>query len=84
MIDLEKFDDFLNYELWLKNAILRKIIIINYKKYYKNNKTILDYEECLSELGYYDITIENISRYITNWNYRVSMDKKVEKYEKRC
>lgn len=84
MIDLVKFDNFLNYELWLKTAISRKIIIINYKKYYKERKSVIEFEECLSNLGYYDITIENISRYIMNWNYRQEMDKKVEKhYEKR-
>lgn len=84
MIDLKKFDDYLNYELWLTSKIMRKIIIMNYKKYFDKNKTILDFEQCLFDLGYYDITINNISRYITNWNHREEMDKKVEKNEKRC
>lgn len=83
MVDLKKFEDYLNYELWLKPEILRKIVLINYKRYYKQKKTILEFEECLSNLGYYDITIENIARYLTNYNHRIEMDKKVKKYEKR-
>ena len=83
MIDLEKFDDFLNYELYLTSKIPRKIIIINYKKFFKQNKSILDFEQHLYNLGFYEITIQNISKYITNWNYRNEMDKKVMKNEKR-
>lgn len=77
MIDLEKFDNFLNHELYLKQSISRKIIIMAYKKHYKEHKNITEFENSLLQLGYYEITIENISRYITNWNYRNKIDKKV-------
>lgn len=76
--ELELFDDFLD-SLYIKKKGDRKRIIMIYTRLFKKKKTIKEFEEKLEELGWDEITIMNISRYIINWNYRIEEDKKNER-----
>lgn len=82
-VDLVELDKFLNKELYLRPKVKRQVIITIYKRYLKLNKTINDLEECLYDLNFDEITIDNISKYIINWNYRKEMNRRCLN-EKKC
>ena len=82
-VDLVEFDKFLDKELYLRPKIKRQIVITNYKRYLKQNKNINDLEECLYDLNFDEITIENISKYLINGNYRNEMNRRCSN-EKEC
>lgn len=78
--DLEKFDTYLD-SLYIKKKTDRKKIISLYKRLYKKNKNIIDFESELEKLNWDEITINNISNYVINWNYRNSENRRLS--EKR-
>lgn len=80
--ELKLFDLFLD-SLYIKKKIDRNKIINIYRKLFKQRKTIIEFEKELEELGWDEITIKNISRYITNWNYREEENKKIWKNKKK-
>lgn len=82
-VDLVELDKFLDKELYLRPKVKRQVIITIYKRYLKLNKTINDLEECLYDLNFDEITIDNISKYIINWNYRKEMNRRCLN-EKKC
>ena len=77
-IDLIQFNDYLD-SLYIKRKMDRKKIINIYRKLLKQQKSITEFEERLEELGWDEITIKNISRYILVWNYRKREDEKIWK-----
>lgn len=82
-VDMVEFDKFLDKELYLRPKVKRQVVITNYKRYLKSNKSIKDLEECLYDLNFDEITIGNISKYIINWNYRNQMNRRCVD-EKKC
>lgn len=82
-VDLVELDKFLDKELYLRPKVKRQVVITIYKRYLKLNKTINDLEECLYDLNFDEITIDNISKYIINWNYRKEMNRRCLN-EKKC
>lgn len=76
--ELKLFDLFLD-SLYIKKKIDRNKIINIYRKLFKQRKTIIEFEKELEELGWDEITIKNISRYITNWNFRKDENEKIWK-----
>lgn len=66
---MEEFDLFLD-SLYIKKKTDRNKIIALYKRLLRQKKNVLDFEKELEELGWDEITIDNISHYVTNWNYR--------------
>lgn len=77
-IDLIQFNDYLD-SLYIKRKMDRNKIINIYRRLSKQQKSITEFEEKLEELGWDEITIMNISRYIVNWNYRIEENKKNER-----
>ncbi len=77
-IDLIQFNDYLD-SLYIKRKMDRNKIINIYRKLFKQQKSITEFEERLEELGWDEITIKNISRYILVWNYRKREDEKIWK-----
>lgn len=77
-IDLIQFNDYLD-SLYIKRKMDRNKIINIYKKLFKQQKSITEFEERLEKLGWDEITIKNISRYILVWNYRKREDEKIWK-----
>lgn len=82
MMDLKSFDNFLE-SLYIKKKFDRNKIINLYKKLLKQKKSIIDFETGLEELGWEEITIQNISRYIMIWNYRKKENEKLWKNKKK-
>lgn len=80
--ELKLFDLFLD-SLYIKRKIDRNKIINIYRKLFKQRKTIIEFEKELEELGWDEITIINISRYITNWNFRKDENEKIWKNKKK-
>ncbi len=76
--ELKLFDLFLD-SLYIKKKIDRNKIINIYRKLFKQRKTIIEFEKELEELGWNEITVSNISRYITNWNFRKDENEKIWK-----
>ena len=76
--ELKLFDLFLG-SLYIKRKIDRNKIINIYRKLFKQRKTIIEFEKELEELGWDEITVNNISRYITNWNFRKDENEKIWK-----
>jgi hypothetical protein len=76
--ELKLFDLFLD-SLYIKKKIDRNKIINIYRKLFKQRKTIIEFEKELEELGWDEITVNNISRYITNWNFRKDENEKIWK-----
>lgn len=76
--ELKLFDLFLD-SLYIKRKIDRNKIINIYRKLFKQRKTIIELEKELEELGWDEITVNNISRYITNWNFRKDENEKIWK-----
>ena len=77
-IDLKQFNEYLD-SLYIKKKMDRNKIINIYRKLFKQQKSITEFEERLEELGWDEITIKNISRYILVWNYRKREDEKIWK-----
>lgn len=67
--ELKLFDMYLD-SLYIKKKMDRNKVINIYRKLFKQQKSITEFEERLEELGWDEITVNNISRYITNWNFR--------------
>lgn len=82
MIDLKAFDNFLE-SLYIKKKVDRNKIINLYKKLLKQKKSIIDFETGLEELGWEEITIQNITNYVLIWNYRKKEDEKLWKNKKK-
>lgn len=80
-IDLELFDKWLNEEIYIKLKRDRNKIINTYKKFVSQDKTINDYEAELENLGWSEITIDNISNYLMIWNKRIEENQKIMKKE---
>lgn len=80
--ELKLFDLFLD-SLYIKKKIDRNKIINIYRKLFKQRKTIIEFEKELEELGWDEITVNNISRYITNWNFRKDENEKIWKNKKK-
>lgn len=88
MIDLVKFDKWLQFRRYITRKEDRKKIISIYKRLFKEKKNILDFEAELEKIFYsnknatmsfdYEITIADISKYILNTFYRRKEDEKVE------
>ena len=79
-MNFDLFKLYLEKELYLNK--IQSIIITNItKKYYKEKRTIKELEEYLEKLGFYDITINNISQYLLFSNYRYEMDRKLVKFQ---
>lgn len=74
--NLEKFDTYLD-SLYIKKKTDRNKIIALYKRLFKQKKNILDFEKELEKLGWDEITINNITYYVTNWNYRDKENRKL-------
>lgn len=77
-IDLKQFNEYLD-SLYIKRKMDRNKIINIYRKLFKQQKSITEFEERLEELGWDEITIKNISRFILVWNYRKREDEKIWK-----
>lgn len=77
-IDLIQFNDYLD-SLYIKRKTDRNKIINIYRRLFKQQKSIAEFEEKLEELGWDEITIKNISRYILVWNYREEENKRIWK-----
>lgn len=79
-MNFDLFKLYLEKELYLNK--IQSIIITNItKKYYKEKRTIKELEEYLEKLGFYDITINNISQYLLFANYRYEIDRKLVKFQ---
>lgn len=76
--ELKLFDLFLE-SLYIKKKIDRNKIINIYRKLFKQRQTVIEFEKELEELGWDEITVNNISRYITNWNFRKDENEKIWK-----
>lgn len=76
-IDIELFDKWLNERRYIKKKSDRKRIISTYKRLIKNGKSINDFEEELDRLGWCDITINEISKYLLYYKYRNDENKKM-------
>lgn len=81
MIDLKAFDNFLE-SLYIKKKVDRNKIINLYKRLLKQKKSIIDFETSLEELGWEEITIQNITSYVLIWNFRKKEDEKLWKNKK--
>lgn len=75
---MEEFNKYLD-SLYIKKKTDRNKIIALYKRLFKQKKTILDFEKELEKLGWEEITINNISHYVSNWNYRNKENGKLNK-----
>jgi hypothetical protein len=82
MIDLKAFDNFLE-SLYIKKKVDRNKIINLYKRLLKQKKSIINFETGLEELGWEEITIQNITNYVLIWNYRKKEDEKLWKNKKK-
>lgn len=82
MIDLKAFDNFLE-SLYIKKKADRNKIINLYKRLLKQKKSIINFETGLEELGWEEITIQNITNYVLIWNYRKKEDEKLWKNKKK-
>lgn len=78
IIDLCTFDLWLNNELYIKAKYKRNKIISLYKRFLNQNVSIKKLEYELDNLGYDEITYNNISRYILYPEYRYKENKKME------
>lgn len=76
-IDTNLFDKWLNERRYIKKKTDRKKIINIYKRLLKNGKNINDFEEELERLGWFDITINAISRYLLYSKYRKEENEKL-------
>lgn len=77
-INLDLFDKWLNQEFYVRPKYKRTEIITLYKKILRENKTVEQLEEQLDKIGWDEITYNNITNYIVNYNYRVKENKKLE------
>ena len=82
MIDLKAFDKFLE-SLYIKKKVDRNKIINLYKRLLKQKKSIIDFETGLEEIGWEEITIQNITNYVLIWNFRKKEDEKLCKNKKK-
>lgn len=89
MIDLVKFDKWLELGRYITTKANRTKIINTYKKMNEEKKSILEFESELNKLVYknkyamtqfdYELTIADISRYILYADYRKKEDERIEK-----
>ena len=76
--ELKLFDMYLD-SLYIKKKTDRKKIISLYKRLYKKNKNIIDFESELEKLNWDEITIRNITNYVSIWNFRKDENEKIWK-----
>jgi hypothetical protein len=89
MIDIVKFDKWLELRRYITTKSHRTKIISTYKKLIENKKSIIDLEDELDKLIYknkyaitqfdYELTIADISKYLMYEDYRRKEDEEVEK-----
>ena len=76
--ELKLFDMYLD-SLYIKRKIDRNRIIGLYKRLFKKKKNLNDFETDLEKLGWDEITIRNITNYVSNWNFRKDENEKIWK-----
>ena len=67
--ELKLFDMYLN-SLYIKRKVDRNRIIGLYKRLFKKKKNLNDFETELEKLDWDEITIRNITSYVSIWNFR--------------
>lgn len=76
--ELKLFDMYLD-SLYIKRKIDRNRIIGLYKRLFKKKKNLNDFETGLEKLGWDEITIRNITNYVSIWNFRKDENEKIWK-----
>ena len=76
--ELKLFDMYLD-SLYIKRKIDRNRIIGLYKRFFKKKKNLNDFETNLEKLGWDEITIRNITNYVSIWNFRKDENEKIWK-----
>lgn len=76
--ELKLFDMYLD-SLYIKRKIDRNRIIGLYKRLFKKKKNLNDFETDLEKLGWDEITIRNITNYVSIWNFRKDENEKIWK-----
>lgn len=76
--ELKLFDMHLD-SLYIKRKIDRNRIIGLYKRLFKKKKNLNDFETDLEKLGWDEITIRNITNYVSIWNFRKDENEKIWK-----
>lgn len=76
--ELKLFDMYLD-SLYIKRKIDRNRIIGLYKRLFKKKKNLNDFETNLEKLGWDEITIRNITNYVSIWNFRKDENEKIWK-----
>lgn len=76
--ELKLFDMYLD-SLHIKRKIDRNRIIGLYKRLFKKKKNLNDFETDLEKLGWDEITIRNITNYVSIWNFRKDENEKIWK-----
>lgn len=79
--ELKLFDMYLD-SLYIKRKIDRNRIIGLYKRLFKKKKNLNDFETGLEKLGWDEITIRNITNYVSIWNFRKDENVKIWKNKK--
>lgn len=76
--ELKLFDMYLD-SLYIKRKVDRNRIIGLYKRLFKKKKNLNDFETDLEKLGWDEITIRNITNYVSIWNFRKDENEKIWK-----
>lgn len=76
MVDLDLFDKWLYERRYIRRKGERKKIISLYKRLLKQEKNINDLTKEYDKLGYPEETINDITTYLTFWNYRKKENEK--------
>ncbi len=80
--ELKLFDMYLD-SLYIKRKVDRNRIIGLYKRLFKKKKNLNDFETDLEKLDWDEITIRNITSYVSIWNIRKDENEKIWKNKKK-
>ena len=80
-IDFELFDKWMEQEQYIRPKKKRTEIISLYKRMVKANNNVLEFEQELEKLGWFEITIQNITNYLMVWNVKEGENTKMMKKE---
>lgn len=77
-VNIETFDEWLNKRQYITRKNDRKKIIKLFQRHVQEGKNVTSFEEGLLKLGWDEITVEPIIRYVIFWNYRNEENQKLK------
>lgn len=77
-INIKTFDLWLRERRYIKRKADRQKILKLFKKHVEEGKNVTSFEKGLEKLGWNEITIESIVKYLIFWNYRNNENNKLK------